>query len=116
MRKEIMKEVSFCDECGREAYVHTCGKCGKDYCYECEKNYIEYKAGVFHSGDDGTYCLDCDSELLARKSDPIHAAYLRIKHLRMEHISWWEDFERRAKEADANLRDLKSGKKDKADR
>ena len=37
MQKKIMKKVTFCDHCQKEAYVDKCLRCGVEHCWECKR-------------------------------------------------------------------------------
>lgn len=110
MKKTISKEVSFCDQCGKETYVAACQCCGVDHCWECRKEYgTEYTHAVCVSGSgDGYYCKMCDRKLSNSGSDPLHNAYSEIASLRKESNLWNSDFRIRSTHAEEFLKRLRA--------
>ena len=109
MKKNINKEVTVCDKCGKENYVEACLNCAVEMCYECRiKHGVSYSYGVFFQGSgDGFYCNACDDKLNKSKSDKRHNAYTSIRNLRVEHESWSEDFRQRSSDAEKRLEKLR---------
>ncbi len=109
--KLITKEVHFCDVCGRKQYIsRKCRKCGAEMCSHCwETHGTTYPLNVYFSnGNDGHYCNLCDSKLSADRSDPLHAAYLKVQELRLELERWNADFTAQTKDAEEAVRALSS--------
>lgn len=108
MKKNVSKEVSFCDRCGKEAYVEVCLCCGVEHCWECRKGQgVEYTHAIGFSGSgDGYYCKTCDNKLSASNSDPLHNAYSAIADLRSESKLWYLDFKTRSDHAEQVLKQL----------
>lgn len=108
MKKTINKEVTICDQCGKETYVHKCLKCGVDHCWECQKTQgIVYTHSTCCSGSgDGYYCNKCDAELRVAKNDKLHAAYVNIQNLRMESELFYKNWKERANNAEATIKRL----------
>jgi len=108
MKKDEVVSKKYCDFCGEESWEQCLG-CGKDICWECQRDGTkakEYHHGVYVSGtSDGAYCLKCDAEMKA-KGDPVHAAYLSIEALREEAKEWDKDFTRRREAAEKLLEAL----------
>lgn len=107
VKKIVQKEVSICDVCGKEAYVHTCLGCGMDFCWDCsKKDGITYEHAVYFSGTgDGFFCHKCDANP-PKKIEKLHQAYRRIRVLREEQEIWYSDFELRMREAESILADI----------
>ncbi len=106
MKKIVSKQTHFCDMCGKEDdYPHVCMNCGKEMCYDCRKKHgVEYTQGVHFSGSgDGYYCKECDLKLTTNGKDKLHAAYRAITSLRLENKAYWNNFEKRSKEAESTL-------------
>ena len=103
-----MKESIFCDACGQEGYVTPCLRCGREFCYDCSKNYaVEYSYSVFFSGgDNGLYCLSCNEEMLIKGKDDLFNAYRRIKILSSEYKLFHKDFKHRSDVAEKLLKSL----------
>ena len=108
MKKIIEKEATFCDHCGKEAYVETCLCCGVDHCYECRKTQgVEYEHGVGFSGNgDGYYCNECDTKLSKSKADPLYNAYHEIKTLRQKQRLWYAKFNAEVTAAEQRIKAL----------
>jgi len=106
MKKEIKKEVTFCDRCKKEGYVTVCLNCGVEHCYECQKTSGKtYKHRVYFSGfGDGYYCNDCNADLLKSGTDDLFNAYQWVYALRLELEAYNADFEKRMNEAEENLK------------
>ena len=95
MKKTVKKEVSICDECGKQGCLHECMICGKDYCYECFKVIgIKFSHSVRCSGSgDGEYCAECVEK---NSSDELIIAYQAIQSLRDECDAYYLQFDKRA--------------------
>lgn len=109
MKKTIEIVADICDVCGEQCdYSDPCLACGVEHCYECKKTLgKEYRHSVYVSGSgDGYYCNDCDRKLTISGRDSLHAAYWRIESLRHEKKAWYQDFQRRAEDAEKILRDV----------
>lgn len=108
MRKIVSKEVTICDNCGKEGYVETCLRCGVEYCWKCRKDLgVEYSHGVDFSGSgDGYYCASCDVYLRQHGGDSLHLAYLEIQKLKREASGFYADFKIRQDEAEAKIKQL----------
>jgi len=111
MRKEVKKTMDVCDFCGTDNSVfYKCLQCGKDACWECRDKTVQYPQGVYISGgQDGIYCLECDSTLM-KSGDKLHRAYNIIEALRNESKIWGEDFHARSKKAEDNILKLRGVK------
>ncbi|HEA69806.1 hypothetical protein LCGC14_1334740 [marine sediment metagenome] len=109
MKKIIEREIGVCDHCGSDNCVFdSCFKCGKDLCMDCRKTQgVMYNFAVHFRGDDGYYCLSCDSKLRESKGDPVHNAFVVIQLLRKESDSWHKDFRARSDRAEENLKILR---------
>ena len=110
MKEKREVEVYICDACGKqEDYATECTSCGKHYCFDCAKTHMKrYNHAVhFQGSSDGENCHDCDKKL-RENGDPKHAAYRKIDTLKQEQKAWWEDFDIRAKKAEAELKELQS--------
>ena len=86
MKKQVMRETTFCDVCGKQTeYVYRCNECGTEMCYSCRgANGKEYVHSVLCSGSgDGFYCNACDVKLTKSGTDKKHAAYRAVASLRM---------------------------------
>ena len=107
MKKIMEKEVTICDECGKEEYVEACLGCGIEHCNKCRKKCgVEYEHAVHISGSgDGYFCHECDIHppTNIRK---LHQAYLNIRKLREESEEWYVNFGKHQKEAEAALEAL----------
>ncbi len=109
MRKMVSQEVVVCDVCHDKSASYACGKCGKDFCYECfGKQGIRYTHGIYSSGSgDGYYCLDCNAALIA-KPTVLFSAYRTMAALKAEAEAWGTDFWKRADAAEAEIKRLAS--------
>jgi hypothetical protein len=110
MKKVVEKEVEFCDNCGSDDCVfNECIGCGKHFCYECnDKKKVgqKYSHAVYCSGSRDAYlCTDCIL-LPTPKIQEILEVYGKIANLRSESKVWYEDFEKRTKEAEAAVKVL----------
>ena len=113
MKKTIEKEVTFCDHCQTETYVDPCLHCGAEHCWRCrETQGIEYKHLTWGTGTgDGYYCTSCDNHIRTiGRVNPVHQAFLVIANLREESRLFYEDYKRRAREAEHCLEDLQRTK------
>lgn len=109
MKKSITEEKELCDFCEvNEASYSKCLGCGKAICYDCKKIHAkEYNHAVYFQGSrDGLYCRECDTRLIAAKTDKVHKAYRRIEALRAESKAWDEDFKARGDAAEKDLNAL----------
>jgi len=114
MKKTILKEVDFCDECGTETwYVNTCLRCSKDYCYDCGKERVlTYHPSALHGGSgDGHYCRPCDIALCESKDDPLHQAYLAVRALKDEQQRRYAEWDKRRKAAELRVEMLLAKKR-----
>ena len=105
--KVIKKEVSFCDNCGKEEYVQACLGCGVEHCLECRRKMgVEYKHAVHFSGSgDGYFCHKCDNAP-PEEVNELYWAYYQIQALRDIEKTWRRNFDVRAKVAEEALREL----------
>lgn len=113
MKETRTVEVSLCDVCkSDDGYLRSCDKCGRDFCFDCESQWMRKYSHSVHFGgsDDGYYCQDCDAESRA-SGDLIHAAYRRIENLRHEEKAWYDNFKERVDVAEKELLALKNEKK-----
>ncbi len=107
MKKEILKEVMICDCCKKEAYLDKCLGCGQEFCWECrEKLGITYHAGVHFSGSgNGFFCSKCNinpsSEIFQ-----LWLKYRQIQSLKNEESGFYEEFSKRSKKAEEELKIL----------
>lgn len=101
------KEVTICDECGKEEYVTACLGCGVEHCYECRKKCgVEYEHAIHCSGSgDGYFCYECDISP-PKTVEELHQAYLNIRILQEQEKQWMNNFEKRKKEAEMALEAL----------
>ena len=108
MKKMVLKEIYYCDSCGKEAYVTPCLKCGVEHCWECRKTEgKEYPHSVYATGSgDGYYCSSCEAILKDTGSDERYVAYRVIASLRKEEEVWGTDYQRRRKIAEERLKAL----------
>lgn len=110
MKKQQMRDVYVCDNCGatQDWSMDACLSCGVMHCHECKKTHgHEYSHAVNFQGSlDGYYCNTCDTKLLRDGSDERHAAYVRIARLRTEVEAWSKDFRKRQEAAEKALADL----------
>ena len=103
----IKKEVSFCDECGKEESVQACLGCGVEHCWVCRSKmgYV-YKHAVHFSGSgDGYFCHQCDNAP-PENAKVIHLAYQRILALRDIEKNWHKNFDARIKVTEGELERL----------
>lgn len=106
MKKMVRRTVNFCDACGKETdYPAKCLGCGVEYCYDCQNKLMtEYQHAVnFRGGDDGNFCLKCDSDIVPKARDLLYA-YLDIKELIAEEVTWYENFKMRSEKAEARVK------------
>ena len=106
MKKTITKEIEACDFCSgdKEAY-HTCMKCGKKACYNCnEHRFKKLKHAVnFQGSMDGTYCHNCFSELLESKDNELFNAYLKLQSLIEEYNTFYSPWKTRSRRAERDI-------------
>lgn len=111
MKRVESVERLICDVCETNGAYESdaCLRCGKAFCYECQKTHArEYKHGVHFSGSgDGTYCLPCDALLRKEGTDPLHRAYLLVDALRMEEAGFYQSFKERAAKAEKDVERLR---------
>ena len=107
MKKLMEKEVTLCDECGKEDYLTACLGCGVEHCYECKKTCgVEYEHATHIFGSvDGYFCHECDTHP-PTKVKKLHQAYLNIRRLRERSEKWFENNRMQEKEAEAALEAL----------
>lgn len=107
MKKNITKEVHFCDKCEKESSTEACLGCGVELCYDCQKAHGKnYQHAVnFRGSGDGFYCNACDASFTAAGTNRRHNAYREIKSLRFEMESWNEDFKKRKEAAEEELKE-----------
>ena len=108
MLKKVEKEIKICDSCESDDCVfNECNACGKHFCYNCNKEKQVGKTfshSVYCSGGDDVYfCTSCINNPVPRTIQ-ILAAYQQISLLRAESKSWYNAFEKRTKEAEANIK------------
>ncbi len=106
-KKEI--EVKICDACNTDNNVvfYTCLICGRRVCYNCKDEGIKYKNGVYFYGGNGFYCRSCVKD---NPRDKLLLAYQAILDLRMEATAWNTIFDKKTKEAEAHLEQLRDEK------
>lgn len=110
MKNTIIKEVHLCDKCFQEAdYPRACMECGVEMCLKCWEGLgVDYSHAVFYGGSgDGYYCKSCDQKLIDSATNEKHTAYRLIKDLKLEANEWNDEFKRRSKAAEENLKRLK---------
>jgi hypothetical protein len=107
MKKQMMRTVQFCDECGKESeYGPTCCGCGRVFCHDCSKKIHNYNAGVYHSGSgDVSWCPSCHCKAYSKK-DPLLMAYRKVAKLRDEADRMHKRFEARKQVAESNAEKL----------
>lgn len=111
MKREILKELHFCDRCGKEIpFIRKCINCGRELCYECsEKEMNGYQERICFPGYDMYICKKCEENPNPKIID-ILEAYRKVKELIDEDKKWHEDWKRRVEDAENNLKDvLKKG-------
>jgi hypothetical protein len=116
MKKQVTVEKTYCDLCGSEDSWSHCLGCGKDACYHCysetlpatERKAVRYSSGVYTGGsDDAVYCTPCDIRLSETKSSPLHRAFTAVRDLRDEARAWNVAFDKRRRDAEARVRELR---------
>lgn len=111
MKKTITEEREICDFCRKNdaSYLHCMG-CNKAICYDCRKIHAkEYPHAVYFGGsDDGLYCRECDTRLIAAGNDKQHSAFRCIERLRAESKAWGEEFKVRSDAAEKDLKKFRS--------
>ncbi len=108
MKKQTEKTITCCDNCQTDEHVfNNCAGCGKDFCFNCDKSKNvgqKFSGAVSFSGSGDCYiCTTC----LANPTPTVQAilaAYLTIRQLRNESKAFYENFEKRVKEAEAKVR------------
>jgi len=92
------KEVTICDECGKEDYLTACLGCGVEHCFKCQRKCgVEYEHSIYISGSgDGYFCHECDIHP-PKKIEELHQAYLNIRNLWTQSEEWYKHFEMRKK-------------------
>jgi len=101
-------EINVCDFCtdNEENCYHKCLCCGKDVCWNCEKNGgvgVGYSHGVHVVGsNDGWYCNKCN----LNTDDPLLDAYKNIDCLKREQDTWYDAFKIRKDAAEAKVKEL----------
>lgn len=112
MEKEETTTRHFCDFCGQSSY-NKCLGCGKDICWRCGEEGIlakKYPHAVHFSGsEDGVYCNECDRKLTDKPVNALHVAYRKIQALRDEYKGWYQAFDKKATEAEQQLKKLLGG-------
>ena len=110
MKKTKEIEVDVCDVCDGEELVSICMGCGKAACWNCrQKGEMEnFSHSVYCSGSgDGTFCPACLVNP-PEKIRPLLTIYYRIRALRNEANAEHEDFKKRCKEAEEELKALQA--------
>lgn len=107
MKKEVFKQVHFCDKCGKEEYVYRCMGCGSEFCFDCMKeSMIEYHHAVNFSGSgDGLFCKICDASPPPMVAD-LWWAYRQVKRLKKEAKAFYDSLDKRSKAAEAEVEKL----------
>ena len=112
MKVTKKQEISLCDNCEKAEkwglnHLNKCASCRKEYCYDCwEKLGEEFNMGVSFSGHgDIRVCHPCIIKP-SKEVIPLLQAYQRIRALRQEAKTMWEDFEKRKKEAEAKAKEI----------
>lgn len=108
MKKSKTVEIDICDVCGGEELINICMGCGKAVCWNCkQKGEIEsFSHSVSCSGSgDGDFCPKCLA-IPPEEIRPLLTVYFRIKALRNEARSEYEDYKKRCKKAEADLKEL----------
>lgn len=80
MKKLHTEEVAICDVCEENRVSTTCMKCGKEFCYDCEKTQIvHYRRELYGSEyNGGTYCIECNTALTIENKDQLHQAFRKL--------------------------------------
>lgn len=111
MKRTETIERTICDVCKvNPAWDHRgCMNCGKHMCSDCEKTHqIVYPRAIFfQSSEDGRYCTDCNTQLIANPS-PLFTAYRLVAAQRAEYKAWMAEFEPRNKAAEKRVEELKA--------
>lgn len=108
MKKTVQKEIQFCDNCGKEAYITKCKRCGVEHCWDCcNKKGITYSEKVYLSGGgDSYYCFACDALLSQKESNPLHNALCAIHSLKNEETEFYSSFDTRKKAAEKHVQEI----------
>src|SRR5215475_14042413 len=104
---KTQRTVTFatCDFCpSKEGCYQTCRKCGKDVCYNCQKQ-VRSQMHCESSGDP-TFCQGCYAEEVKSSTDPVFLACLAVVRLRNEMDGWYEEFKKRQKEVEGRAERL----------
>ena len=105
IKREV--EIDICDVCKTgEKFISFCLGCGKAVCWDCkEKGEIEsFQHSVNCSGSgDGDFCPACLAKP-PEKIRPLLTVYFRIRALRNEARSEYDDFRKRCEKAEADLK------------
>ena len=110
MKKQMLRDVTFCDNCdSEESYATECRRCRKHFCFDCAftgKMMKRYQTEVYvDKGSDSRYCLPCEAAL-KQDPTPLFRALLHIKELNEENKAWYARFEERRKQAEAEVESL----------
>ena len=107
MKKQVSKEVVFCDHCGAEGANYECMICGKNACYECQKkHFTRFTHRVhFQGSGDGEFCTSC---VEANPDNELVVAYKAIMSLRDEESNWCDGFKKRCESAEKHLKEMQT--------
>lgn len=112
MKKQIKVEVACCDFCSEQNTYHQCQLCKKDICYNCKEKFaVVYHYSVhFQGSEDVIYCQECLGKMVAgtcsKREKDIYNAYNAIKLLKDEGSRYNEDYTKRAKLVEENLKNV----------
>lgn len=104
MKKEIKKEVAFCDApgCSEPANKYAyCLRCGKEYCPAHAKDLcVSYAVSArpcdFINTRIARYCRPCDGALSEAKDDLLHNALTDVRALAEEYKQFMSDYDLKA--------------------
>ncbi len=97
-----MTDIHVCDFCGENACDYNkCLECNKIACWECRKSrFVSFDKHCLE-GSSSIFCADCDSAIrTGAKSNAFHTALLTVANLKRENNAYYEDWHKRAQQAD----------------
>lgn len=108
MKKQELRDITYCDNCGSSDHVYDryrCLGCGKDHCYDCHKSLgTDYPAGVGFTGSgDGYFCSACLTNPPNEQTGQLILAYRVLLALREEREIYYRAFEVRTKLAEEEV-------------